>query len=165
MGAGRDQNGGTLVSDSQNFNPYQPPKAAVEDVGVEQRDIEPASKGLRFGTYIIDMIGYYALSFVTGLMLAIVFGVEWAEGFVPLLVSLAVFFFYYVFFETLWARTPGKFVCRTIVVTEDGGPPSFRDVLIRTLCRFIPFEPFSVLFGERGWHDGISNTRVVPVNR
>ena len=26
-------------------------------------------------------------------------------------------------------------------------------------------EAFSVLFGERGWHDGISNTHVVMVSR
>jgi uncharacterized RDD family membrane protein YckC len=152
------------VNESQNFNPYQPPKAAVEDLTVESHDLEPASKGLRFGTYIIDMIGYYALSFVVFTALLIL-GVEWGNGFTPILISLSCYFFYYVFFEGLWARTPGKFLFRTVVVNEDGGPPSLRAVLIRTLCRFIPLEPFSVLFAERGWHDGISDTRVVPVSR
>ena len=141
------------MNESPNFNPYQPPKAVVEDQ-VEAHEIEPASKGLRFGTYVIDLIGYYALSFVAGMALTMAFGAGWAEGLGPLLISLTVYFFYYVFFEGMWARTPGKFVFRTVVVNEDGGAPSLRSVMIRTLCRFIPFEPFSVLFAERGWHDG-----------
>ena len=153
------------MNESQNFNPYQPPKSAVQDVPVEMHEIEPASKGLRFGTFIIDMIGYYALSFLAGVALTLAFGTSWALGVGPLLVSLSVFFCYYVFFETIWARTPGKFLFRTVVVNEDGGPPDLRAVIIRTLCRLIPFEAFSVLFGERGWHDGIASTHVVPVSR
>jgi hypothetical protein len=45
-------------------------------------------------------------------------------------------------------------------VTLDGSKPGLRTILLRTLCRFIPFEPFS-FFGERGWHDGLSDTLVV----
>jgi uncharacterized RDD family membrane protein YckC len=60
----------------------------------------------------------------------------------------------------LWARTPGKWVFGTVVVNESGGKPSFGRVLKRTFSRFIPFEPFS-FFGERGWHDSLSDTLVV----
>lgn len=67
---------------------------------------------------------------------------------------------YYIFFEGLWTRTPGKFVFGTIVVNEQGGRPSIGQIVGRTFSRFIPFEAFSCL-GERGWHDSIPKTLVV----
>ena len=70
--------------------------------------------------------------------------------------------FYYMFFEGIWGRSPGKWIFGTAVVNEDGLKPSFGAIALRTICRFIPFEPFS-FFGERGWHDKISNTYVIKV--
>lgn len=69
---------------------------------------------------------------------------------------------YYVSFETLFGRTVGKFVTQTIVVDENGEPANHQTILIRTLCRLIPFYEFS-FFGipTRGWHDSISKTYVV----
>lgn len=69
---------------------------------------------------------------------------------------------YYIFFETLFARTIGKFVTQTIVVDENGERPSHSVILIRSLCRLIPFYEVS-FFGipTRGWHDSISKTYVV----
>lgn len=69
---------------------------------------------------------------------------------------------YYVSFETLFGRTVGKFVTQTIVVDENGEPANHQTILIRTLCRLIPFYEFS-FFGipTRGWHDSISKTFVV----
>jgi uncharacterized RDD family membrane protein YckC len=78
--------------------------------------------------------------------------------------GLIVMFSYYLFFEWLWARTPGKLIFGTIVVTESGGEPSLGQLVKRTLCRFIPFEPLSFL-GARGWHDSISRTRVILTKR
>jgi hypothetical protein len=37
-------------------------------------------------------------------------------------------------------------------------------VLIRTVCRFIPFEPFSAL-GKQPWHDLLSDTDVVRYHK
>ena len=67
---------------------------------------------------------------------------------------------YYCFFEGIWGRTPGKFLIGTKVVDEEGDPPSFGQIVGRSACRLIPFEPFS-FFGARGWHDSISHTYVV----
>jgi uncharacterized RDD family membrane protein YckC len=61
----------------------------------------------------------------------------------------------------LFARTVGKFITQTIVVDEHGEKPHHETILIRSLCRLIPFNPFSVLFLGRGWHDSISKTYVV----
>ncbi|WP_462319563.1 hypothetical protein [Marinilabilia sp.] len=51
------------------------------------------------------------------------------------------------------------------MVTETGESPGFRTILIRSLCRFIPFDALSFLGGEEsGWHDRISGTRVISRN-
>jgi uncharacterized RDD family membrane protein YckC len=67
---------------------------------------------------------------------------------------------YYLFFEGLWARTPGKWLFGTIVVNTQNVRPSWKQVLGRTLCRFIPFEALT-FFGERGLHDRFSGTLVM----
>jgi hypothetical protein len=46
---------------------------------------------------------------------------------------------------------------RAIVIGERS---RVKMALIRTICRFIPFEAFS-FFGQKGWHDSISGTNVV----
>ena len=70
-----------------------------------------------------------------------------------------------MFFEAVFQRSPGKFLTGTKVVNESGGKPTFGQILGRSLCRFIPFEAFSFLFGDSsrvvGWHDKFSGTLVV----
>jgi hypothetical protein len=81
-------------------------------------------------------------------------------------VTLWVFVFiirtiYYFFFEFLFSATPAKFLSETRVVDEEyEDKPYYKEIIARTFCRFIPFEPFS-FFGRIGWHDGLSNTKVV----
>ena len=73
--------------------------------------------------------------------------------------------FYYNFFEIFFARTVGKFITQTIVVDENGEKPNHETILVRTLCRLIPFEILSFLgMPARGWHDRISKTYVVNKN-
>jgi uncharacterized RDD family membrane protein YckC len=70
--------------------------------------------------------------------------------------------FYYNVFEIFGARTIGKFITQTIVVDENGNTPTHETILIRSLCRLIPFNAFSFLgLPSRGWHDSISKTYVV----
>ena len=69
---------------------------------------------------------------------------------------------YYILFEFGLRQTPGKLITKTIVVNEDGSSPTFVNILVRTLCRFIPLEAFTFLGNEAvGWHDTLSKTRVI----
>ncbi len=69
---------------------------------------------------------------------------------------------YYNVFEIFFARTVGKFITQTIVVDENGEKPNHETIMVRTLCRLIPFEIFSFIgMPARGWHDSISKTYVV----
>ena len=71
---------------------------------------------------------------------------------------------YYVLFELITGSTIGKYITGTKVITANGGKPTIFNILIRTLCRFIPFEALTFL-GPRtiGLHDIFSNTLVVDL--
>jgi len=132
-----------------------------------------ASKEKRFINFIVDTIGYYVFSFIVGLLLGLLelIGFSGALEFIANLGSLGSLVFgvvvmlvYFCGFEVPTQRTLGKFITKTMVVMDDGSKPTFQDILIRSLCRFIPFEAFSFLGSDaRGWHDSMSNTYVVDI--
>jgi uncharacterized RDD family membrane protein YckC len=74
---------------------------------------------------------------------------------------LLEYFLYYFIFELLFSRTPGKFLTGTKVIDENEKKPSLKTLLIRNACRLIPFDGFSFLVVQRGWHDSISKTDVI----
>ncbi len=147
-------------------NPYAPPNA---DLGAKDvpRSTVLASKWRRFGTLVVDYAAFILCSLLFGLLIGIIFGDRGAQflNAVPdFVLGAVILFIYYVFFEGLWARTPGKLAFGTVVVTESGGKPPLMQIVKRTLCRFIPFEPFSFLVAE-GWHDSLSRTQVIRTKR
>ena len=76
---------------------------------------------------------------------------------------LVLILLYYLFFEGLFNTTIGKLITRTRIVSNNGTEPG--NIFIRTLGRFIPFEPLSFIFFENGWHDKISNTQVIDLSK
>jgi uncharacterized RDD family membrane protein YckC/type II secretory pathway pseudopilin PulG len=118
----------------------------------------PAFLGRRFANFLIDAFGIY----ITQIMLTI------AAAFIfPVFAFIFLFFgsvVYYLFFEGLWQRTPGKWATGTKVVMFDGSKPDFMHILGRSFARLIPFEALSFLFSAHpvGWHDYLSGTMVVP---
>ncbi len=154
-----------------NVNPYAP---TMSDVTSQPSGMRLATQGKRFLTYIIDTIVMYMINFGIGLVAGIALaanGDMTPEKMAGINLGLTLFgvfmsFLYYVVMEASTGRTIGKFVMGTRVVNESGGPASVGQVLGRSLCRFIPFEPFSFLFGGNtkfpvGWHDSLPKTRVV----
>ncbi len=146
----------------------------MEDPGhildYEDKHLDPdlylADTGRRLANYIIDQVGFY----IYLIAIIMLFEMEWVKleesnEFLPFLfipLTLSIMLSYWVLFEYFFGKTPAKFLTRTKVVTRTGGRPTFWTILARTLCRFIPLEPFS-FFGAKpiGWHDSISKTLVV----
>jgi uncharacterized RDD family membrane protein YckC len=152
-----------MTPNDTHQNPFAPPLSNVASEAVPPQSEVLAGKGRRLATLLIDYAGFMALSAAIGLVIALLYGNEGMQklqGIPDILLGVIITTAYYVFFEGIWARTPGKFLLGTVVVTEAGGKPGLGQVLGRTLCRYIPFEAFSFL-GEKGWHDSISRTRVV----
>ncbi|MBK9983807.1 MAG: RDD family protein [Saprospiraceae bacterium] len=70
-------------------------------------------------------------------------------------------FIYYGVLESVFKATPAKYLTGSKVVNQHGATnPGFEKIIMRSLFRFIPFEPFSFL-GTTGWHDGLSGTFVI----
>lgn len=78
----------------------------------------------------------------------------------PIWFFLIYLFFYYLVMEFLFLQTIGKLHNNCMVEYQDN---KIKSILIRTFCRFIPFEVFSFL-GEKGWHDSMSKTKVTIAN-
>lgn len=84
---------------------------------------------------------------------------SWAQKNITLVI-VALRILYYIICESVLGSSPAKFLTQTRVIDYDGNKPSIKKVIIRTLCRLIPFEGFS-FFANDGWHDKISQTVVV----
>lgn len=153
------------MEETQNF---------LQDVE-QELNLEPASKGARFANYIIDILAFYALAFVIGLIYGAVLlsgatsmdGTELDEGNVGTatlmiyVITFAVLIAYYTIMEaTTNGRTIGKFVTGTQALQKDGSRITWQKALVRSLVRLVPFEPLVALFSEP-WHDSWTNTVVV----
>ena len=77
------------------------------------------------------------------------------------LIFFASYIAYYVFMETKYQKTIGKFITKTKVVNKNGTKPEVGDILRRTFCRLIPFDRISFLFTSNGFHDRLSDTTII----
>lgn len=109
-------------------------------------------KWLRFINYVIDGI------FIIASMVLVL--PENLNDDLGSSILLGWFFCYYFFSELLFGKTLGKLITKSTVVSETGEKPTMNQIVIRSLCRLIPFDNFSFLLGERGWHDKFSKTEV-----
>jgi len=134
-----------------------------------------ATKGQRFLNFVFDL---FFISIINASIIATVFIISsqtnneamanWMDAHRKMMPCLWVLvaFLYYSLSEIYFSRTAAKYITKTMVIMKDGSRVTEKAVLKRTLCRFIPFEPFSFL-GDicRGWHDTISKTYVVKKHK
>lgn len=123
-------------------------------------NIDIADKTTRFANHFVDIIGFYFLIFLHSFLFEFL-GI-FQEGSPWLgLYFFILFFSYHFIFELLFARTPGKFITGTKVIDQYGNKPNPKTLAIRNACRLIPFDAFSFLVSNMGWHDSISKTMVI----
>ena len=74
---------------------------------------------------------------------------------------------YYSLCEIIFnGRTIGKFITGTKAVNDSGTEMEPKTVVLRTLSRIVPFEPFSALGDPPNpWHDRWTNTYVIDVRK
>lgn len=132
---------------------------------------QEADKGKRFVNNILDGIFAYIFMFFIAIIIGVFVGIFSPESVGAFENNMGLEYFliifstltYYITFEATTGRTLGKMITKTKVVDEQGNKPDFSTVLLRTICRFVPFNALSFLFAERGWHDAWSKTRVVDI--
>jgi len=125
---------------------------------------EIASAARRFWTYVVDLIIIWIGMFTLQIAYGVAFGIDSLEALNGPKwwgIFIAFYFIYYVTFEVVSGRTLGKVLTGTRVVTTTGLALSIPTAIVRTLCRFLPFEPISFSLGETWWHDSLSRTQVV----
>jgi uncharacterized RDD family membrane protein YckC len=144
--------------------PAQKRKAVKKAVSRKQpKELKVASQNQRFGHHLLDMLFYFVLVALVGFVLGLLgLGSIISQGYRYVL-SFSIMFIYYSASEAFFGRTLGKLFTKTKVVSEDGSPLKIGSALLRTSCRFIPFDGISFMVKPVGWHDKISKTRVVPV--
>jgi uncharacterized RDD family membrane protein YckC len=137
---------------------------------------EDASTGQRFLNYLIDLLlMQYGLSYITGYALGYLLAILFPDFFRSLvssgtegggllllsyMIMLLNFIIYYTFCEKVFkGYTLGKLITGTRAIREDGEELTFKDAILRSLSRMVPFEPFTG-FGIP-WHDSWTKTRVV----
>lgn len=126
--------------------------------------IVDVSKLTRFFNFVVDYIAIMLFAIITVVIIGIIFGeqgIKYLRSYPDFIFGLLIYLIYYIVFEAITGRTLGKYVTGTQVVNELGEIASFKQILGRSICRLIPFEPLS-FFGAmgRGWHDSIPDTSV-----
>lgn len=137
-----------------------------------------ATQGQRFLNYLIDnIVMRFTITYITGYGVGYILGYMFPDFIVNnvndnntmtiILLAYIVAIFNYIIYYTLCEKllrgqTIGKLFTRTKAVRNDGEELTFKDALLRSLCRLIPFEVFSG-FGVP-WHDSITNTMVVKTS-
>lgn len=139
-------------------------------------DRNRSTKWTRFANFIIDRFVITIIFFVFGaiaaltynltssdFLLKIVYKMSEINRFVDILITSLVYFLYTFLIEYFTkGRSIGKYITGTKVICIDGTEPTFNDYLIRNISRIVPFDTLS-FFGENGWHDNWSETRVINI--
>jgi uncharacterized RDD family membrane protein YckC len=135
-----------------------------------------ASTGQRFFNWLIDnLFMRFAVSYLTGSVVGVLLQLISPEilfelasgerGFVfwgvSYFIGICNYLFYYTLCEKLFrGYTLGKLITGTRAIREDDAELTFKDALMRSLCRIVPFEVLSALAGFP-WHDTWTKTKVV----
>lgn len=76
---------------------------------------------------------------------------------------LLTYFGYYIHMEHRYQKTIGKYVTKTKVVNIYGQKAKFSQIIQRSFCRILPFDPFTFFFPKKDmeFHDVFTQTKVI----
>lgn len=131
----------------------------------------PAPVWKRLLNIVLDYIGTILFFSAIIFLIAYVTETSLKENFIrnqkvyPIAFQTLGFFAMYVYYVVceyyLSGKTFGKYLTRTIVVTQAGQPPNLNQVLMRSTLRFIPLEGIALLLNTQSLHDDWSGTLVI----
>jgi uncharacterized RDD family membrane protein YckC len=110
---------------------------------------------------IIDFITIAILYKFVNYSLFILLGTPEEE--VVVLSFIISYFGYYIYMESKFQQTLGKFYTKTKVVTLNGEKPKLINIVGRTFLRTIPYDPISFSSSKNGFHDSLSKTTVIDI--
>ena len=113
----------------------------------------------RFFNLVFDSIVVAFITILTYFIFANILGNYHIDIFV---IYLVIYFIYYTILEYLFSKTIGKLLTNTRVEFVGERERHLGLIILRTISRVIPLEPFSIFFDDeyKMWHDKLSKTRV-----
>jgi len=135
----------------------------TNDLEIKSTKTNTVNSLIRLLHLVIDFIMFFILAFILSVIIGFfVPNIETVNeklfGYGIFLIS---FLAYYIFMEFKYQKTIGKFITKTKVVMTDGKKPELNDIIVRTICRLIPFDRISYIFTKNGFHDYLSKTTVI----
>ena len=128
-----------------------------------------ASQGIRFANYIVDLVTFYIIYFmITGLLLLISPAFNgWLSNASDMTQRLTGILSYITFSflieSATGGRSIGKLITGTKVIMIDGTKPTVGNFFLRNIIRGIILVDQLSFFGENGFHDSWSETRVINI--
>ncbi|SRR5258705_10011278 len=160
----------------EEANYTQPAESGLSDQLLSEIQLIPASTGQRFLNFFIDnLLMRFGLSFLTSAGVGVLLGLFFPEYVLRisenpergdlLLLAYLIWIINTLLYYTICEKgfkgyTLGKLITGTRAIREDGNELTFKDALLRSLSRLVPFEAFSA-FGGYPWHDSWTKTRVI----
>ena len=161
----------------QNSDSQTPAASTYNENIFDDHDLYvDATQGQRFLNWLIDnLLMQFGLSYITGTAVGYLLATFFPDYitrvfqdesklelyFLSYLIGIVNYILYYSIAEKAFkGYTIGKLVTGTRAVRTDGSELTFKDAILRSLSRIVPFEIFSAL-GRRPWHDSWTNTRVI----
>jgi uncharacterized RDD family membrane protein YckC len=111
--------------------------------------------------FVIDTIAFILLTLILSILFDLIFKNQNIAGLMASLILFGSYLGYFIFMENKFQKTIGKFVTKTKVIKINGDKPELGDIVVRTLCRLIPFDRVSFIFTRNGFHDYLSKTTVI----
>ena len=119
--------------------------------------------GTRVLNFLIDTLIIFLISFGLNKLYTF-YEMYWHATFIPFyIIFWSVLFLYYLTFESIWKRSPGKWFTSTKVISTKGTKVSFIQILMRSLIRITVIDCFFYPFLEKTLHDYLSKTDVVTI--
>lgn len=136
-------------------------KADNQKIKQNNKSMRRVGIGSRVLNFIVDTLLIFLLSYGAYQFWSF-YVMYWGRTFVPFYGFFwGIMIIYYTFFESVFKRTPGKWLSLSKVVTNKAGKPSFLQILIRSVTRVILIDCFFIPFLDKTLHDYVSRTEVV----
>lgn len=119
--------------------------------------------GTRVINFLIDTLIIGLISFVL-IKIWTFYVVYWGYTYISsVYIFSGTLVIYYIFFETIWGRTPGKWATYTRVADKKGLKPNFIKIFLRSIARLIIVDSFFIPLLNKTLHDYVSSTEVVEI--
>lgn len=134
-------------------------------VGSDSSHYVHASRGRRFGHFLIDLVLMSTVGSFVGAFDKVEqydvqsYGYSWEANWKFYILYVA---YYFVCEAFLKGQTIGKMATKTRVLNLDGSEPEPKTILLRAISRLVPFSGISIFWGSHGgWWDRWTNTMVI----